>query len=142
MLLVWFFVLFCFIYFLCAFMCNFSFIVQTLQHQIRFWPVGFHDIMDSEECPGHSYSGEQSIFNCSIAKFTVRFAAFAREGRVGCLLFQLLKPSSAAPTVVWSAKRTRQPNSLMLVSIPVYLPWSIFSVGSVLTILKFLLCQC
>lgn len=45
--------------------------------------MGFHDIMDSGECPGHSYSGEQSIFNCPIAKFTVRFAAAAREGRVG-----------------------------------------------------------
>lgn len=39
-------------------MYNFSFIVQTLELQIRFLPVGFHDIMALEKCPRHSYSGE------------------------------------------------------------------------------------
>lgn len=71
------------LYFTCVFRYNFSFIIQTLDLQLRSLLVAFHDIMDSGECPGHSYSGEQSIFNCPIAKFTVRLAAAAREGRVG-----------------------------------------------------------
>lgn len=128
-------------YFICGFAYSISFRIQNLDLQIWSVSAGFPDIIDWEEYRWHWHSGEQFIFNCLIAKFSVGFAAAARERRVGCIRFWLLTESSAALAVISAAERTKQINSL--VSILVQLLWNSFLVtGASWPFFKFVPCQC